>query len=145
MSSKVHTTKKKIDAIYVEDDTQLIFVDTPGLVTNHDFKKFKLNPTFKSDIDKSLINCDIVGIVQDASHPFKSNKIDERIMVCLKQLPPNLRSILILNKIDKLKNKKKLLELVGVLTGEDNWPNFSDVFMVSALKDDGVIDIRVSN
>lgn len=145
MSSKVHTTRSKSDAIFVEDNTQLIFVDTPGLVTNRDLKKFKLSNTFKSDVDKSLQNANVVGVVQDAAHPFKSSIIDERIMDCLNKMNPDIRSILILNKIDKVKKKKRLLELVQVLTSKDNWPKFSDVFMISALKDDGVDDLRVSH
>ncbi|XP_015121790.1 GTPase Era, mitochondrial [Diachasma alloeum] len=142
MSGKAHTTRSKTNVIYSEDDTQLIFIDTPGLVTNRDFNKFKLEPTFKSDIETSLERADVVGVVQDASHPFRRHKIDERVIEALKRTKPGVTSILILNKVDRVKPKKELLKLVDILTGEQNWPNFSDIFMISALKNDGVDDLR---
>ncbi|XP_063983669.1 GTPase Era, mitochondrial [Diachasmimorpha longicaudata] len=142
MSGKAHTTRSKTNVIYSEGDTQLIFMDTPGLVTTRDFKKFKLEPSFKSDIDKSLERADIVGVVQDAAHPFKRHKIDVRVIEALKRTRPGVTSILILNKVDRVKPKKELLKLVDLLTGENNWPNFSDIFMISALQNDGVDDLR---
>lgn len=120
-------------------------VDTPGLVTNRDYEKLKLEKSFATDPIKSVATADMVGVMQDASHSFKSGFIDRRILVILEQLKLGVPSILILNKVDKVKKKKKLLELVEVLTGEQGWPNFSDVFMVSALQSDGVDDLRVSN
>ncbi|XP_011307404.1 GTPase Era, mitochondrial [Fopius arisanus] len=142
MSGKAHTTRSKTNVIYSESNTQLIFMDTPGLVTNRDFKKFKLEPTFKSDITQSLELADVVGVVQDVSNPFKRHKIDERVIEALKCTRPGVFSILILNKIDRMRRKKELLKLVDILTGENNWPNFSDIFMISALKNDGVDDLR---
>ncbi|XP_008559415.1 GTPase Era, mitochondrial [Microplitis demolitor] len=141
-SSKIQTTRKNSDAIYMENNTQLIFVDTPGLVTNRDMKKYDLEKTFKTDVDKAVAKSDIVGVVQDASHKFKADVIDERIMVVLKNLRVGIPTLLILNKVDKVKKKRKLLELVETLTSDQNWPNFSDIFMVSALNSDGVNDLR---
>lgn len=143
MSGKAHTTRQNTSVIYSEDNTQLIFIDTPGLVTNRDYKRFKLEPTFKSDIEKSLELADVVGVVQDAAHPHRAHRIDYRVIEALKRTKTGVTSILILNKVDRIKRKAELLKLVDLLTSENNWPNFSDVFMISALNNDGVDDLRV--
>ena len=40
-SSKVHTTMHKAEAIYTEGDTQIVFMDTPGLVVSKEMKTYK--------------------------------------------------------------------------------------------------------
>ncbi|CAG5088540.1 Similar to ERAL1: GTPase Era [Cotesia congregata] len=128
-SSKVQTTKKKSEAIYMDDNTQLIFIDTPGLVKSSDMKKYDLEKTFRTDVDKALATCDIVGVVQDVGNKVRADVIDPRVLVLLKNLKIGIPTLLILNKVDKIKKKKVLLELVDVLTSDKNWPNFSDIFM----------------
>lgn len=39
MSKRVHTTRKNQKAIFLKDDTQIVFVDTPGLVDMNEIKK----------------------------------------------------------------------------------------------------------
>ncbi|KAH0560480.1 hypothetical protein KQX54_005121 [Cotesia glomerata] len=141
-SSKVQTTKKKSEAIYMNDNTQLIFIDTPGLVKSSDMKKYDLEKTFRTDVDKALATCDIVGVVQDVGNKVRADVIDPRVLVLLKNLKIGIPTLLILNKVDKIKKKKVLLNLVDVLTSDKNWPNFSDIFMVSALTSDGIDDLR---
>ncbi|KAK0160698.1 hypothetical protein PV328_008082 [Microctonus aethiopoides] len=141
-SSKVQTTRKNSNAIYIEDDTQLIFVDTPGLVTNRDLKKYKLDNTFKTDIDKALKNTDIIGVLQDVSHPNKATIINHRVLAVLNRIEEEIPVLLILNKIDKVRKKLDLLKIVDTLTSEKGWQNFADIFMVSALKADGTDDLR---
>ncbi|KAK0174644.1 hypothetical protein PV327_010398 [Microctonus hyperodae] len=140
-SSKVQTTRKNCNAIYVEDDTQLIFVDTPGLVTSCELKKYKLDDTFKTDVDKALKNTDIIGVLQDVSHK-RATLINYRVLDVLKRIGEDIPVLLILNKIDKVKKKQELLKIVDTLTSEKGWSNFADIFMVSALKADGTDDLR---
>jgi GTP-binding protein Era len=141
-SSKIHTTRSRAAAVLCTHDTQLIFIDTPGLVGQRDFKKYKLEDSFKNDPKNSIKEADVVGVVQDMSNVRAREIINDKILSLLKLLENKTYSILILNKVDTLKNKKLLLEIVRKLTQEDVWPHFSDVFMISALTGDGVDDLR---
>lgn len=141
----MHTTQTKADAIYCEDDTQLIFIDTPGVVSTRISKRYKLAGSFRNDPKISLAAADIVGIVQEADNIFTRHKIDNNILELLTENVRNkITMILIFNKVDKLKKKEVLLQLVDTLV-KNNSLNFSDVFMVSALTGDGIDDLRVNN
>lgn len=145
-SFKVHTTQTKADAIYCEDDTQLIFTDTPGVVSTKIYKRYKLADSFKQDPKVSLKAADIVGIVQEADNIYTRHKIDNNILELLTENVRNkITMILIFNKVDKLKKKEVLLQLVDILVKKNNFLNFSDIFMVSALTGDGIDDLRVNN
>ncbi|CAL7947375.1 unnamed protein product [Xylocopa violacea] len=101
----------KAEAIYTEGDTQIVFMDTPGLATSKEMKTYNLLKTFKTD-------------------PEISTKRDDAQL------------LLILNKVDRLKKKAALLDLVRILTQNEKYPKFDDIFMVSALTGDGVNDLR---
>jgi GTP-binding protein Era len=124
------------------NETQLIFIDTPGLVSKHESIKFKLEKSFINDTQNSIKNADVIGIVQDVSKAQSTEIINNKIinLFDLSKLETNI--ILILNKIDTIKNKKMLLEITSKLL-KSNQIHFSDVFMISALKGDGVKDLRV--
>ena len=68
--------------------------------------------------------------------------IDRKIINLFKLSKITTNSILILNKIDTLKNKKMLLKVVKNVHN-DLSSSFSDIFMISALKGDGVDDLKV--
>ncbi|XP_034942217.1 GTPase Era [Chelonus insularis] len=141
-SSKVQTTEQKSSAILTENNIQLIFVDTPGIVTMKDVKKYELQPTFISDVKKSVKHIDCAALVQDASNSHAA-QINERVQLTLEQLEPTMKTILILNKVDKLKKKKELLNIItSIKNTKKTFPDFSDYFMISALKDDGIDDLR---
>ncbi|OXU25633.1 hypothetical protein TSAR_016009 [Trichomalopsis sarcophagae] len=141
-SSKIHTTRKKASAIFCLDDTQLVFIDTPGLVGRGDVKKYKLEDSFKKDVQHSMKEADVIGVLQDMTNLHARKFIDKKIMSILELSAAETNSILILNKIDTLKHKKLLLEVVKNLTSQEAGPKFSDVFMISALTGDGVDDLR---
>ena len=113
------------------------------MVSNRDVKRYKLDETFRIDVNKSLKMADIVGVVEDMTNPKAQEKISERTLTLLEAYGKNRPTILILNKIDKLKKKKRLLEIVRNLTNEKNWPHFIDIFMISAINNEGVDDLRV--
>ncbi|XP_014215995.1 GTPase Era, mitochondrial [Copidosoma floridanum] len=142
VSQKVHTTRSKAAAICSIDDTQLVFLDTPGLVGKGDIKKYKLEESFTRDAENSMKEADVVGVVQDMTNIRSRELISEKILSLLKSKRDDTNSILILNKIDTLTNKKDLLGVVAKLTSKEIWPNFTDVFMISALTGDGIDDLR---
>ncbi|XP_043470038.1 GTPase Era, mitochondrial [Leptopilina heterotoma] len=141
-SEKVHTTREKAEAILVSDNIQLIIIDTPGLVSNRDLKAYEMGSTFRDDVNKSLRKADIVGVVQDMENPRAHENISKRLLPLLDAYGKDRATILILNKIDRIKRKATLLEIIKNLTNKKNWPYFQDIFMISALHNDGVTDIR---
>lgn len=142
-SAKVHTTMHKAETVYTEDDTQIIFMDTPGLVTNYEMKKYKLAETFKEDPMVSIKEADVIGIIQDATNAYTRHKINNFVMEYLQNKREDTSLILIFNKVDKIKKKSILLELTKLLTKPESSPKFDDIFMISALTGDGIDDLRV--
>lgn len=141
-SSKVHTTQFKCNAIYSSENTQLVFVDTPGLTTPKERSKYHLNSHFEKDPQTSAKAADVVGIVHDVGNRWTRNKLHTTCLDLLNSLSLDIPTLLILNKVDKIKDKKILLESIRVLTSKNNWPNFVDVFLISALHSDGVDNLR---
>lgn len=110
----------------------------------NDLKKYKLKNNFISDALLSAKDADVIGIVQDVSYPMKRGLVDKKIIEILDLNKLNTIPVLILNKIDKLKNKRVLLETIKKISKQAIWPNFHDIFMISALSGDGLGDLRVS-
>ncbi|XP_043787786.1 GTPase Era, mitochondrial [Apis laboriosa] len=142
-SSKVHTTMHKAEAIYTEGNTQIIFMDTPGLVMSKEIKTYKLLKTFSEDPKNAITDADVIGIIQDVTNVYTRYKLDDFILNYIKNKVEDKPLLMIFNKIDKLKKKKVLLDLTRMLTNNDNYPKFDDIFMISALSGDGVDDLRI--
>uniref|UniRef100_A0A672SXU2 GTPase Era, mitochondrial n=1 Tax=Sinocyclocheilus grahami TaxID=75366 RepID=A0A672SXU2_SINGR len=118
VSEKVHTTRSRAVGVLTEDDTQIILLDTPGLTTpikaeNHCIMTlyFVLNLQFFSHF------CYIfaVMVLVDMSDKWTRNKLDYEVLKCL-ALNPDVPAILVLNKVDLLKNKTLLLDITAQLT-----------------------------
>lgn len=120
-SDKVGTTRNNIYGIYNEEDTQIIFIDTPGIGKAVD----KLGATLNKKAYSSLEN-DLVLFLVDIASGFGKN--DEKILERLKQ--ENKKVILVLNKIDKI-NKEKLFE--EILKLKDLY-DFLEIVPISGLK-----------
>ncbi|KAG6446396.1 GTPase Era, mitochondrial-like [Manduca sexta] len=159
-SNKVHTTTKLIRAMCYHDNTQIIFLDTPGIVTEREQKKYKLPNSMIEACHKSLRCADVIGVVHDISNRFTKDSLHPDVLSML-NIVEDIPSFLILNKVDKLKTKRQLLVTIRNLTNgfiagnpvpgseklsknkpDKGYSNFSDVFMVSALNGDGVADIK---
>lgn len=133
----------KAEAIYTEGDTQIVFMDTPGLVVSKEIKTYELSESFKDDPKTALIEADIIGIVQDVTNVYTRHKIDNFVLNYIKEKREDTQLLMILNKVDKLKKKIALLEVTRLLINKENYPKFDDIFMISALNGDGVDDLRV--
>lgn len=120
-SDKVGTTRNNIYGIYNEEDTQIIFIDTPGIGKAID----KLGATLNKKAYSSFEN-DLVLFLVDIASGFGKN--DEKILERLKQ--ENKKVILVLNKIDKI-NKEKLFE--EILKLKDLY-DFLEIVPISGLK-----------
>ena len=69
-TNKPQTTRNAIQGIYNDEDSQIIFIDTPGLVKAHQ----RLDRYMNKQISSSLIDVDALIILVDASIPFNKEK-----------------------------------------------------------------------
>ena len=126
VSNVAGTTRNAIQGVYNDDDTQIIFIDTPGLHKPQD----RLGKLLNQDAYQSLDDIDVVLFVVDVSAPL--GKGDKFITQALKSTTAPV--ILVLNKIDKLDNE-------GILNAINTYKelyDFSDIVPISAIKDDNV-------
>lgn len=108
-----------------------------------DIRKFKLDKAFTEGVKNSLNEADIIGIMQDMQCLAARQSISKRVMSIIPFAKPDTPFILLLNKVDMLKEKTVLLEVVDNLTANKKI-EFKDIFMISALKKYGVDDLRVN-
>ncbi|MCF8468470.1 MAG: GTPase Era [Sneathiella sp.] len=132
VTPKVQTTRARVTAIAIEDQSQIIFVDTPGI--------FK--PTRR--LEKAMVDAawsgaedaDRIVLIVDAAKGITADV--ERIITGLKKY--NRRAHVILNKIDILKRDS----LLGLAKDLSERGIFDEIFMLSALKGDGVAELRAA-
>ena len=122
-SDKSGTTRNIIEGVYEDNDTQIVFVDTPGINKPKDKISSILNRKSYSIIE----GVDLILFMIDGSKGV--NKADEVILEKLKDI--DIPVILIINKVDKV-NKDNLLEDISKY--KDLY-NFSEIYPLSALKD----------
>lgn len=118
-SDKVGTTRNIIEGIYNDSDSQMIFVDTPGISKPIDKLGSILNKKSYSSVD----NVDLILFLVDASSGF--GKGDEFVLKRLES--EEIPVFLVLNKIDQVK-KDKLLEMIMKL--KDIFP-FKEIIPIS--------------
>ena len=127
-SDKPQTTRNNIQGIYNDDESQIVFIDTPGVHKPvNKLGKFLNNETY------SAFNTDIILFLVDASKPF--GKGDEFILDKIKEYDSKV--FLILSKIDKIK-KDELYDLI--MSYKDKY-NFDEIIPVSAIKDNNVDEL----
>ena len=91
-TSKPQTTRNSIQGIYNDEDSQIIFVDTPGLVKTHQ----KLDRYMNKQINYSLIDIDALIILVDAGVPFN----EEKDMILKDRFTNDVPTFVVFNKID---------------------------------------------
>ena len=130
VSRKVQTTRALIRGIAVQGQSQLIFVDTPGIFT----PRRRLDRAMVASAWSGAHEADLVGVLIDAK-----KGIDEEADAILDKVA-EVRGpkALILNKVD-LVPKEALLALASAANGK---VKFEATFMISALTGDGVADLK---
>ncbi len=126
ISEKPQTTRNNIQGIYNDSDSQIIFIDTPGIHK----PKYKLGKYLNRQAYFSIDDVDIVLFMVDASEKLGTG--DKFVIERLKKIDKPV--ILLLNKIDKL-NKNEILEKINEY--KDLY-NFNEIVPISALKNDNV-------
>lgn len=131
VSHKVQTTRMPIRGIAIEGDSQLVFIDTPGIFT----PKRRLDRAMVDSAWGGAKDADVVALLVDAVRGIDDDV--ENILSTLKSR--KTPDVLILNKVDLVDEKDKLLALVTKLTEQ---VPFKEVFMISATQGDGVADLK---
>ncbi|MAJ91616.1 MAG: GTPase Era [Legionellales bacterium] len=128
VSRKPQTTRFNINGIKSNSEYQIIFIDTPGLQLN---PKYTLNRYMNKEVSNALVYVDIVLFVVEA---LNWNKFDENVVKILSKIK-NTKLFLIINKIDKIRDKKELLSNINELSEH---MGFDEIIPISALKGSSV-------
>ena len=135
VTPKVQTTRTRIKGIAMVGDSQIIFIDTPGIFAP------------KRRLDRAMVNAawqgtdeaDIILLLHDSAR----SSSDEETANIIKRIEniqrefPNRKFALILNKIDLVKPEN----LLGKASKLSKIINFEKIFMISAKKGKGVKDL----
>ena len=128
ISSKPQTTRQNITFIHTDDDSQIIFLDTPGIQR----PKNKLGEFMLTESKESIDEADVITYIVDTSK--KIGKAERSIIYILKEYQGKLPIILLINKVDTIK-KDELLEIISMYADEGI---FNEIIPISAMKNDGV-------
>lgn len=126
VSSKPQTTRTRIQGIVTRPEVQIIFVDTPGVHK----PGYTLNRRMMGLVADALQQVDIVLLLRDATTSFGAG--DRFTLDLIKEAAKP--TFLLLNKIDLLKDKSKLLPMIEQYSNEYD---FAEIIPVSARTGDG--------
>src|SRR5438270_960397 len=113
VSNKPQTTRHRIQGIITRPEGQIVLVDTPGVhLPGH-----LLNRRMMAAVHDALAGVDLVCLLRDASVPTGNG--DRFVLDLVKQ--SEKPSILLLNKTDKLGDKRELLRLIEWYSGQNDW------------------------
>lgn len=126
VSPKVQTTRARVLGIVIREQSQIVFVDTPGIFA----PKKRLDRAMVDAAWKGASDADLVALVVDSERGFDANA--RHIAQDIKG-----KAVLILNKVDCVP-REALLTLVEEF---NEVADFQDTFMISALNGDGVDDL----
>src|SRR3954447_9815260 len=99
-SRKAQTTRHRITGIQTKDDTQFIYVDTPGFQTRH---ANALNKTLNKTVANTLTSSDVILFLVEAG---TFGPADQQVVDLL---PKEVPVILVINKSDRVKDKAALM------------------------------------
>lgn len=122
VSSKPQTTRHRILGVRSEGDAQFVFVDTPGFQTRH---RNALNQAMNRVVTAALNEVDLVLFLVES---MKFTPADERV---LRLLPKDRPVVLVVNKVDTLADKPRLLPYLQSMA--ERFP-FAEIVPLSALE-----------
>lgn len=150
---KSHTTRREILGVFNHRNTQLAFYDTPGFISATNARS-KQHSELRETTTKAAKDTEVVLVLVDAARVL-SNKFDfEFAEMCkLAYAGAKTEVILVLNKVDIVEPKDRLFDVVekyvSLMNGVRHGPSGAHLaqldvttFMISALKDDGVVDLK---
>jgi len=130
VTNKPQTTRHRILAVHTDGDTQIVFVDTPGL---HRKANRAMNRLMNRTAANALADADLVLFVAEAT---RWTDEDSDVLQRLRSVEAPV--IALLNKVDRVQPKERLLaELQSMSERHD----FADIFPISALKQDNLQEL----
>ena len=131
VSSKPQTTRTRIMGVLTENDTQLVFIDTPGLhKPRNNLDKFMLR-----SVNESVAGVDACILVIEADRDIS----DETLQLIDKFKSMDIPAILAINKIDTIQDKSKLAKQISKISP---LYDFEAVVPCSAQTGSGISDLK---
>lgn len=127
VSDKPQTTRTRIAGVLTRPQGQIVFLDTPGIHK----PGYNLNRRMMTIVTGALSTVDLILLMIDAAKPMGHG--DEFVLDMMKRV--QTPAFLLLNKVDRLRNKTRLLPMIERYTNERE---FAEVIPLSALTGDGV-------
>ena len=127
VTHKPQTTRHRILAVHTKSDTQIIFVDTPGM---HRKAVKAMNRLMNRTAASALADADLILFVVEATHWTDE---DDDVVVRLQSVQTPV--VAVLNKVDRVNPKERLLEAIASLSERYE---FAEIYPVSALKKDNL-------
>lgn len=127
VSNKPQTTRHKIQGIVTLENGQIVFVDTPGVHK----PGYLLNRRMMSAVHDAILSVDLIVLLRDAS--VSTGNGDRFVLDLVKQ--SEKPAVLVLNKIDKIREKRELLPLIEFYSKKYD---FQEIVPISALKGDSI-------
>lgn len=127
ITPKAQTTRHRILGIVNDEDYQIVFSDTPGIIKPH----YALQETMMHQVNGSIVDADLILLVTDINEKYDESDVLEKLQGSLAPL------CVIINKIDK-SDEETVKQKV------DYWQeklNPKAIFAVSALKDHNVLAV----
>lgn len=133
VSPKPQTTRKNVLGIYTENNVQIIFLDTPGVLK----PRYELHKSMMGYVKNSIAEADALMVLIDATNAKKSSEfLTPEFMELLKGC--GLPIFCVFNKVDALKNRRDVLPLI---TQYQDMGIFKEFFAISALENKYVDDM----
>jgi len=130
VTAKPQTTRHRILAVHSAADTQIIFVDTPGL---HRKAGKAMNRLMNRTAANALADADLVLFVSDATRwTSEDDDVLKRLRSCRAPV------IALLNKVDRVHPKEKLLDAIGLMSARYD---FAEILPISAHKGDNLDEL----
>lgn len=104
VSPKPQTTRNRINGVLTKDDTQFVFIDTPGMIR----ARTKLGEHMVKSIRSSVEDVDCAILMADVTK--KMSAVEQQLIQSFAKNGTEV--ILLLNKVDLLKNKEELLPII---------------------------------
>jgi GTPase len=130
VSRKVQTTRALIRGIVIENNAQIILVDTPGIF----LPKRRLDRAMVSTAWSGAHDADLVCVLLDA----KAGIDEEAEAILTKVASVKHEKILVINKVDLVQREK----LLALAQAANERMAFAKTFMIAAISGDGVDDLR---
>ena len=127
VSNKPQTTRTRITGVLTRENTQFVFIDTPGLHK----PRTKLSEYMVKQVNESVADVDVAVLVVEPAGEIQ--KAEQELMASFQA--QRIPAILAINKIDTLDLREKLMP--RILAFSQAHP-FEAVVPISALKGDGV-------